>query len=81
MTSRPARDFCRNNKILFTDSESSESEESENEINDNNDTDGESTSDEGEVQNLKFGINTCKKCSNHICKVYDLGLFPKRASE
>ena len=52
MTSRPARDFRRNNQILFTDSESSESEESENEIHENNDTDDESTSDEVEVQNL-----------------------------
>ena len=66
MTSRPGRDFRRNNQILFTDSEFSESEESENEIHENNDTDHESISDEVEVQNLKFEINTCKKCSNHI---------------
>ena len=67
MTSRPARDFRRNNQILFTDSESSESEESENEIHENNDTDVESTPDEAEEQNLKFEINDCEKDSIHIC--------------
>ena len=40
----------------------------------NNDTDHESTSDEVEVKTLKFEINTCTKCSNHIFKDRMLGL-------
>ena len=74
----PARDFRRNNQILFTDSE-----RSENEIHENNGcyTHDEPSSDEVEEQNLKFEINTCKKCSNHICKDYTLRLCPMCASE
>ena len=59
MTSRSAREFRRNNPVLFTDSENSENSdenESENDENESENEDSESTSDEVEVKDLKFEL-------------------------